>query len=229
MKVAFVGFAKHDPVPEDLEVWTVSHAYRYDIRIDRLFEMHRKSDMIQRNYYASEEVQKAHVKFLEAEHDFPIYMLEKYDGFPASVKYPLMDTRKLFTSTFCYMAALAVLEMPKSVDVYGFDMDRFEYKYQRPDALYWIGRMEGKGISVNVHGKLLPDKKLYGYERTHMVGIHALTMNLNRYKKQQKKNLARAQKTVNLTKAKEYETQAVLCEGAIQAIEHLIAECNLEE
>ena len=241
-RIAFVGFSPHDQVPDDLEVWTLNHAYRFDTRIDRLFEMHPKGDIEQRNFYNTDEEQKAHISFLKADHDFPIYMIEKYEEFPASVKYPLMDTRKRFSSSFCYLAALAVLEMPRSVDIYGFDMDELEYKHQRPDALYWIGRMEGKGIAVNVHGKLLPDIKLYGYERINVVNLHSMTVNRNRYKKQYDNNIANMHKWEGAfiasagrkkqeaaEQARMYELNAAMAQGAIEAIDHLIAQCNLEE
>ena len=172
-KVAFVGFSAKSnqavkDLPADVEIWTVNHAWKFGWRIGRLFEMHPKEHIESPRFYTPE-LQAKHVEFLRENHAFPVYMLQRNDDYPASVEYPIGRTlalgRRRFSSTFCYMAALAILERVSHVEIYGFDMDdsyESEYRYQRPDALYWIGRMEGAGITVTVNenSPLIPDANL---------------------------------------------------------------------
>ncbi len=252
MKVAFVGFAGTawhivETLPKSTEIWTVNHGHKFGFRIDRLFEMHTKKQLEDKNFYVKE-LRDRYLKFLNTKHDFPIYMQSV--GYPAAVKYPMEDALKLaggkrFRSSFAYMAAFAILEKVDKVDVYGFEMSYYEaeYRFQRPNALYWIGRMEGAGIEVNSR-ELMPDRLLYGYEQTQMISRHTLEIYLKRYEKQYTKFLSKTnywkgifkERTMNggdemeaAQAVQTYEYSAAGAKTAVKVMNDLIAKCDLEE
>ena len=252
MVIAFIGFAEKaykivDRLPKSTEVWAANHAHKFGFRISRLFELHNREDLENPNYY-EDEVRLRHLKFLNDEHDFPVYMHTV--GYPAAVEYPLEDALKIaggkrFASTFAYMAAMAILEKVDRVEIYGFNMDYYEteYRYQKPNALYWIGRMEGAGIVVD-SGTLMPDIKLYGYEQAQMVSRHTLEAHQKKYEEQYAKFLKkteywkgiyfeRSRKGENLNEAAQavqsFEYSAAQAQGAADAVQHLIDACDLLE
>ena len=252
MVVAFVGFADKayeivETLPKSTEIWTVNHGHKFNFRIGRLFELHNSDDLENPNYY-EEEVRLRHLKFLNDEHDIPVYM--QTAGYPAAVEYPIDDALKLaggkrFASTFAFMAALAILEKVDRVEVYGFNMDYYEteYRYQKPNALYWIGRMEGAGIVVDAE-RLMPEMKLYGYEQAQMVGRHTLEAHQKKYEKQYAEFLKKTnvwtgvykERTQNggdvreaVQAVKTFEYSAAQAQGGVLAMQHLIDACDLLE
>jgi len=93
----------------------------------------------------------------------PIYMQYWNPNIPNSVSYPILDVSKIvfenfrrgdkkvkyFTSTFAYMAGIAVLEDFDRVEVYGFEFaDDIEYVKQKACSEFWTGYMMGAGIDV---------------------------------------------------------------------------------
>jgi hypothetical protein len=251
-KIALVGFSARSnqavkDLPPDVEIWSINHAWRFGWKISRLFEMHPKEHLESPHFYTPE-LQEAHVAYLREAHNHPVYMLQRYDDYPASVEYPLTDAlalgRRRFSSSFCYMAAMAVMECAAWVGIYGFDMDdgyQSEYRYQRPDALYWIGRMEGAGIEVYIdeNSPLLRDSKLYGYESVQMIGRFTLENEKRRFEKQLAANLekmnywkgvfSQRQDNESAGNVRKFENQAAMCQGAIEAIQNLIDTCDLPE
>jgi len=252
MDVAFIGFADkaYDVVktlPTTTKIWTVNHGHKFGFRIDRLFELHQRKNLEDKNCY-TDEMRDKHLGFLNTAHSFPVYMQEVH--YPASVKYPLDEALELasgkrFASSFDYMAALAILEKVDQVEVHGFKMDFYEteYRYQKPNALYWIGRMEGAGIEVDADC-LMPEMKLYGYEQAQMVGRHTLEEHQRRYDKQYDKFIGKAnywkgiftertKKGGNVNEAAEavrtYEYSAAGAQAAARAMKHLIDACDLQE
>jgi hypothetical protein len=249
--VIFVGFANKDftSLP-DGEVWTINHGHKFGFRIDRLFELHQKDNLEDPNCY-TKETRELHIKFLRAPHDFPVYMQASCPEYPASVEYPLSEALKItddkrrFASSFDYMAAMAIIEGVDTVYIHGFAMDYYEteYRYQKPNALYWIGRMEGAGIRVHADD-LFPEAKLYGYEQAQMVGRHTLEEHKKRYEKQYAKFLAeaniwrgvfqeRSQSGGDINEAaaavRSYEYSAAGAQAAADAIQNLIDVCDLRE
>jgi len=129
---------------------------------------------------------------------YTIYSLEAYDG---CEKYPIKDIVKkfntsFFTCGFDYMMALAIYRGFTEIDVYGVTLFRSEYKFEREGISYWIGRAEGSGIKVTVHGPTslmrIPARKIrgrdfdacvYGYEVPEETFIeNVLTDNLVHHK-----------------------------------------------
>lgn len=110
----------------------------------------------------------------------PVYMLEKHDDIPNSVRYPMEEIGDLIgrtvqgtpylESSIAYMMALAILEMRPGdrIGIWGVDLHcESEYAYQRPNLEYLIGLARGRGIKVFIppQSALLTHAhgKLYGY------------------------------------------------------------------
>ncbi len=250
--VAFVGFAAQTnraayDLPETTEVWTLNHGHKFGWRVDLLLDIHPRA-LIEHESYYQPDTRALHLDYLSQPHSCSIYMIEAHPDFPASVPYPLGDALKLaggkrFRSSFDYMAALAILKGVHRVEVYGFEMKYdTEYRYQKPSALYWIGRMEGAGIEVDAP-ELLPEAKLYGYEAIQMVSRQTLDAHKAGYEKQLKDNLAAMNrwKGVFLASAnngnadeaaqnvRRYEIQAAMAQAVIDSTQHLIDTCDLPE
>lgn len=255
--VAFVGFSKisNEPaysLPKSTEAWVGTFGHKFGWRVDRLFEIHAR-ELLDEPNWLKDEIRLQHLDYLRQPHTIPIYMQKHYPEFPASVPYPLVDAlrltnnRKRLRSSFDFMCALAILENVDRVEIYGFDMDyETEYRYQKPSALYWIGRMEGGGIDVDIdeNSTLFPDTLIYGYEASQMVGRHIIEAHLKRYKKQRENSIATMHKYEGIfhernkqgkdtstaaAKAIQFENQAAMADGAVKALQNLIDVCDLEE
>ena len=197
--VALCGFSEKSwgpafDLPEDIELWTCNHAYRLGFpRIDRLFEMHHV-DLLKDKHYYERKMQREHIKYLRSA-SHPICMLDHYDEFPASERFPIEDAVALdpeadFCSTFDYMMAYAILQGDiEKVLLYGYDMDsESEWSYQRPSAKEWMKHARLVGIKIGGEGGLLEKRKLYGYEESEMVSRQTIEMHRKQYMKQLKDN-----------------------------------------
>jgi len=167
--VAFVGMAPTScslaPFDDmDVEIWGLneSHAFhQWFKRATRWFQIHATESW--KRYIAKRDV-RGHFDWLKKNpFDIPIYMQYHHDLVPKSIDYPLHevvaevfkdfrrgdDKVKYFTSTFAYMAGIAVIEKFERVEIYGFEMaDEIEYVKQKACAEFWIGYMLGRGIEV---------------------------------------------------------------------------------
>jgi hypothetical protein len=218
--------------------------------------MHRW-ELIQDPHFLKEEYQLDHVEYLKQEHDHPIYMCEKYDEIPSSVRYPIEKLKYLggkyrtFTSSFCYMMAMAVHEGYKRIDIHGFNMRaETEYEYQRESAVKWIAWAEGTGIDVNLaptSGLHSEVNLFYGYEGIPMVSRQSIESYNSHFYVEEQKSLAekhkwegiiseRRKQGASRRKMKEardyYEgfmRQAAMNEGAAQAMAFLLSECDMIE
>ncbi len=196
-------------------------------RIDRLYDMH-PWELIQDPHFYTKEYQQGHLDFLRAEHDYPVYMLEQHDEIPASVRYPIDEAKALagrylfFTSTFCYMAASAIMEGYDKWYVLGFDMDfGTEYEYQREEAFKWIGYARGAGIDIYIpeSSGLYVKRLLYGYEGIPMIGKQLIEVHMKQYAREQQKALDEMNKWAGiLEERKRHATARRLVEEATQAV-----------
>lgn len=197
--IAIVGFAPttRDIAPyddPDVEIWGLNEAYKYDFmkRWDRWFQIHQAW-----SYRRPENRNDPdHWKWLQEDHDFPIYMQDVDPDVPASVKLPLQEiidtflpnvTRgdgsgiEYFTSSYAYLAGMAALLNKDDLEnlrleTYGFEMSTMtEYHYQKGSTEFWMGLLAGKGVDIWVpeHCKLLHGLK-YGYEVTQMINRQEL-------------------------------------------------------
>ena len=155
-KIAVVGFARphRDEAPfndPEWEIWTCNDAWTWAPRITRHFEIHSPEIF-------SWPMRRApgHLDWL-AQTDATVYMLEHYEDFPSSVAFPLQECIKelssgrlpYFTSTIAYMLALAIMERPQTIGIWGVDMaSQSEYANQRPCCEWLIGIAEGRGIEM---------------------------------------------------------------------------------
>lgn len=165
--IALCGFAPmtrglapiHDPA---VEIWTLNESRMMGFpRIDRLFQLHP------RFMWDPNERDPEYIPWLRAQ-DFPIYMWNKEYDIPCSVEYPLERMIEkhgsYFTSTFAYMLAMAIDEMPDRIEIYGIDLvAEEEYRYQRAGTEYLIGWAKAVGIDVYIPDKCpLLKAPLYG-------------------------------------------------------------------
>jgi len=181
-KVAIVGFAgTKDLAPyndPECEIWSVNNLYKFIPRTDRIFQLHNPASLQKNHHGISGE---EHLKFLQTT-EIPVYMQEKYDDIPASVRYPLQEMIKefgiartddpqtkdaYFTNSISFMIALAIYEGFTDIGIYGVDMAvNTEYNEQRPSCEYYIGIAKGRGINIHLPAEsdLLKTRFVYGYE-----------------------------------------------------------------
>ena len=200
--IAIVGFAPttRDIAPyddPDVEIWSMNEAYKYDFmkRWDRWFQIHKAW-----SYRRPENRNDPdHWKWLQEEHDFPIYMQDVDPEVPASVKLPLQEiidtflpnivrgdgnVIEYFTSSYAYLCSFALLlwkngewgDVPLRIETYGFEMSTMtEYHYQKGSTEGWMMFAAALGVDIWVPEdcKLLNGLK-YGYEVTQMINRQEL-------------------------------------------------------
>lgn len=132
------------------------------------FQIHRYEDLPNEN--------PKHIEWLKQQHDFPIYMHQHYDEFPASVPLPreecenvweafFPDDPPIFASSFSWMVATAlVFGGHDRIVVSGAPMWSMREAYlEAPNLMLWLGIAAGMGIKVDLDGRLMmPDE--YGFE-----------------------------------------------------------------
>lgn len=96
-----------------------------------------------------------------------VYMQEAFKDYPGSVHYPIQTVVSLFgeyffTGTVSYMMALAILEKPEEIGLWGFSQCP-EYKEQRSSILHFVQLARDAGIKVTAPAGLLDAAPLYGY------------------------------------------------------------------
>lgn len=262
MKIALVGYSKHSNYPAfsltpDVQVWSLNHSHEMDLpRVDAWFDMH-ELELIQDPHFLTPEKQAAHLQFLYSEHDYQIYTLRERPEIPAGVRYPIEQALVMagqyrkFTSSFCYMIAMALLQGADWIGVYGFDLDAgTEYEYQREDALKWIGYAEGLGVTVDIppeSGLRNDNVILYGYEGIPMVGRQVMEVHRTQYERKQAEaetemhrwegilaeRRKRGESRRQLSEAEEmvagWMRTAAMNEGAAQSIWFLLQTCDMNE
>lgn len=149
-------------------------------RVTRWFEMHPQ-------WFFLRNPLRDHAEWLREDHDFPIYMLQEFDIVPSSVRYPLKEIqdkllvrlerddgniKKLFSSTMCYMLALALYEGFERIELFGIELLMTdEWAYQREALAFWLGRAEGMGVEVWMPKSCsLFQIPLYGYDQLRLAG-----------------------------------------------------------
>jgi hypothetical protein len=168
-KVALCGFATNtlmtvpwtDPT---FEIWGMNQGYLHmKRRAERWFEMHLPD--------AVPDVRDPQYLQWLKDATLPIYMIERYDWAPMSVRYPIEDAlrianRDYFTSTVAFMLALADMEGFEEVHLYGINLAiGDEWFYEKPCAEYWCGRLEAKGVKLHIPSasSMLKQYRRYGY------------------------------------------------------------------
>lgn len=178
-KIVLLGSAEstRDLAPFDdpsYEIWGLAWRYKDHPRMDRCFEIHSEDHW---GAYAGD-LYKAWLKepksFDGSDSPVTVYVRpEVQKKYRACKPYPIDDAVNLmgheyFASSFAYMLALAILEQPEEIAVYGIDLaSDEEYAYQRPNAEYLLGIARALGIKITIpwQSALLTAQWVYGKER----------------------------------------------------------------
>jgi len=149
------------------EIWTLSDLVPQGQakRFDRHFELHP--------FHWIKDNNPPYWQWLTEIRDKPVY-LRGTDPLqiPAGVAYPKDEVLSAFrfryyTNTVSWMLAMAILEQPPRVGVWGVDMAQTtEYRSQRPSCEWLLGVAQGTGIDVVLPGEcdLLKTPFLYGFD-----------------------------------------------------------------
>lgn len=142
--------------------------------MDRYFDLHPKAC-----WYRGGKKSSSYPKWL-AKNTVPLYMQERVPEVPASVKYPkgqiLMEfsyahKRHYFSNHAAWMIALAITEGVTHIGLFGINYSsESEYQRQRGSAEYWLGQLDGRGVTVYLPDQctlLAEPRLLYGYESHH--------------------------------------------------------------
>jgi len=123
-----------------------------------------------------------HWEWLQKSHGRPIYMQDVDPLVPDAVRYPIEEALmvagcEMFTTTFAYMAALAIMRGYEQVEIYGMGLSSSEYDYQRFGYSYWLGMLRGRLGAENVLNTIayidrdIFNSPRYGYEGNYSFGV----------------------------------------------------------
>jgi len=136
--------------PEKTEYWGCNSVYRVR-ELDRLFIMHDP-------YITQFNRDKELVKNINKK-DFPVYTLGQYAEIKNNILYPMQEVIREFKTGFflnnvSYMLALAIMQRPKNLMLFGVDMffnTGTEYMRNEKGCLeFWLGVATGKGIKFKI-------------------------------------------------------------------------------
>ena len=136
--------------PEKSEYWGCNNIYKAR-EVDRLFIMH---DVYVTQYNRG-------TKIIEEadEKGFPVYTLGKYKELKNNILYPTQEVIKefglaYFLTNISYMLALAIMQKPKDLYLFGVDMDfgtAKEYMQNEKGCLeFWLGMATGRKIRFHL-------------------------------------------------------------------------------
>jgi len=136
--------------PEKSEFWGCNNIYKAR-EVDRLFIMHDVYvTQFNRGTKIIEEVNQK---------GFPVYTLGKYKELENNIQYPMEEVIKefgiaYFLTNISYMLALAIMQRPKNLCLFGVDMDygtAKEYMQNEKGCLeFWLGIATGRKISFHL-------------------------------------------------------------------------------
>jgi hypothetical protein len=159
---------------EGFEFWGMNSLWQFlpEPPWSAWFEIHRYSHL--------EEIHKQNWPKVQAHYrelGIPLYMIDSDPDFPTSIPFPLEEVAKghrmYFESSVAYILAFALYLKRttnpnlKTIHMFGIDMVHdTEWGYQRPNCEYWIGMLEGAGMTVNIPkvAAMVKPSCLYGYE-----------------------------------------------------------------
>lgn len=134
------------------EYWGCNNTYKkVKVELDKLFIIH---DL----YLTQYNKEKNLIKEIN-EKSFPVYTLGKYDKLKNNVRYPMEKILKefkmgYFLNNISYMLALAIIEKPKCIGMFGVDMNfqtNIEYMRNEKSCIeFWLGVATGRGIEIHI-------------------------------------------------------------------------------
>jgi len=136
--------------PEKSEFWGCNNVYKAR-EVDRLFIMH--------DVYVTQYNRKTKIIEEANEKGFPVYTLGKYDDLKNNIQYPMEEVIKEFKIAYfltntSYMLALAIMQKPKNLFLFGVDLDfgtaREYMQNEKGNIEYWLGVATGKKIRFHL-------------------------------------------------------------------------------
>ena len=137
-------------IPPKSEFWGCNNVYKAR-EIDRLFVM--------RDIYVAQYNRQTKIIEEANEKGFPVYTLGKYSDLKNNIQYPMQEAIKEFDIAFfltniSYMLALAIMQKPKNLFLFGVDMEfgtSKEYmQNEKGNIEYWLGWATGRGIQFHL-------------------------------------------------------------------------------
>ncbi len=136
--------------PDKSEYWGCNNVYKAR-EVDRLFIIH---DVYVTQYNRQTKIiEEANKK------GFPVYTLGKYDDLKNNIQYPMQEVIKEFDEAYfltnpSYMLALAIMQRPKNLYLFGVDMDfgtAKEYmQNEKSNVEHWLGVATGRKIKFHL-------------------------------------------------------------------------------
>lgn len=133
-----------------IEYWGCNNIYKAR-EVDRLFIMH---DIFATQFNRNKDL----VKNIN-EKDFPVYTLGSYKELKNNIQYPMEKVVQefnvaFFVDTTSYMLALAIMQRPKNISLFGVDMYfGTGTGYMRNDKgciEFWLGMATGRKILIHI-------------------------------------------------------------------------------
>ncbi len=159
---------------KDCDVWLFNEAAKQEWakRADGVLQLH--SPVIFRNPKNRNDPE--HYQWLKTTKT-PVYMQDKYDDIPASVKFPkdeilymLPNARangspiREVSCSPAWALAFGIYLGYRKIEIYGVELEsNTEYSYQQGNWKYWVGVAAGRGIELDIYTTMF-DHPLYGYE-----------------------------------------------------------------
>lgn len=167
--------------PEKSEYWGCNNIYKAR-EVDRLFIMH--------DVYVTQYNRKTKIIEEANQKGFPVYTLGKYNDLKNDIQYPIEEVIKefkiaYFLTNISYMLALAIVQRPKNLFLYGVDMNfgtAKEYmQNEKGNIEYWLGMATGRGIQFHLSkGSTLMRRKgrgnYYGMKATTDKSTHVMRL-----------------------------------------------------
>ncbi len=169
MKIALLGTAKTSvseaPFKDDSwTIWSLGGNQGDIPRADKWFELHDQHVLAQVG------IAPTAVTFLQ-EQKGNLIAQKQCEMFPNCTPFPFEQAitafpRGYFTSSIAWMLAMAIMQNPEEIALFGVDMvGDEEYGYQKACCEYFVGIAEGKGIKVTIakDSPLCRSERLYAF------------------------------------------------------------------
>lgn len=175
MKIAILGTAPssrlkapfNDP---EWTIWACSANANKDLpRVNTWFELHTVEELRSLGVQDYQQVLNPHPQ---------VFMQQVTPEFPNCKVYPKDEVLKEFdpywmTSSASWMLALAILQKPTHIGIWGIDMAADEeYAFQRPGARVLVEEAKKRGIEIVLppESDLLLPPPMYGYSQSTHIG-----------------------------------------------------------
>jgi len=136
--------------PDKSEYWGCNNIYKAR-EVDRLFIMH--------DVYVTQYNRRTKIIEEANQKGFPVYTLGKYEELKNNIPYPIQEVIKefgiaYFLTNISYMLALAIMQRPKNLFLFGVDMDfgtaREYMQNEKGNIEFWLGVATGRKIRFHL-------------------------------------------------------------------------------